>query len=349
MTKYILFPYYNIPFDKPKLIQNGGYINNFFKYEKIDKPPHIMQHHPRIIAIGDIHGDFKLLLNCLRLANVIDSNNNWNGNNTIVVQVGDQIDNCRDFNNCIHHTDDTPHDIEILIYMYKLNKQAKKSGGAVYSLLGNHEIMNIEGDMRYVSYQNILKFGNNFNSGLANRIKYFNIGSEMTKMLGYTRHTGIIIGDLLFVHAGVLPILAKKFNISNINRLIRSWVLGSKTNSKLVHMIKDNLKISPFWIRLFGEIDANLDSNDNNCKKINDTLSLYKLKGMVIGHTPQFFPNNLGINSTCGNKLWRVDFGGSNGFNNFDNGKFHKKRKPQVLEILDDMSNNHILTYNILS
>jgi hypothetical protein len=208
--------------------------------------------------------------------------------------------------------------------------------------------MNIEGDMRYVSYNNILKFGNDFNSGMQNRLKYFRRGSEMAKMMAYTRHSGLIIGEVLFVHAGVLPILAKKFKISNINRLIRSWILGSDQSPKLISMIKDNLKISPFWMRLFGELEPNLDSKDSKCDKINDTLDIYKLKGMVVGHTPQFYPHHKGINSTCNDKLWRVDFGGSNGFNGFDNGSFKKDRKPQVLEILDDMSKDHNLTYNIL-
>jgi len=347
MTKYILSSYY----DSYKNTSNdlrGGYINNFFKYEKIDKPPHIHPRVPRIIAIGDIHGDFNLLIKCLKLGNLIDHNNNWIGGNTVVVQVGDQIDNCRSINNCYDSDKNEAQDIEILVYMYNLNKQAKHTGGVVYSLLGNHEIMNVDGDMRYVSYHNILKFGPNFKSGIENRKNYFKIGNEMTNMLGYTRYVGIIIGDVIFVHAGILPILAKKFNIGNLNRLIRSWLLGNG-NSELVSMIKDNFKISPFWTRFFGELEPNLDDNNSKCKKINDTLNLYKLKGMVVGHTPQFFPHNQGINSTCANKLWRVDIGGSNGFNNFDNGKYYKNRKPQVLEILDDMNSKESkLTYNIL-
>jgi hypothetical protein len=343
MPKYILYSY-NHTIDNNL---SGGYIHNFFKYNKIDKPPHISKNVPRIIAIGDIHGDFKLLIKCLLLANVIDNNYNWIGGNTYVVQVGDQIDNCREINNCIHNND-VANDIEILIFMYNLNKKAKKFGGAVYSLLGNHEIMNIEGDMRYVSYKNLLKFGNDIQSGIQNRVQYFNRGSEMSKMLAYTRHSGLIIGEVLFVHAGILPILAKKFKISNINRLIRSWILGFNTDTNLIKMIKDDIKLSPFWIRLFGELKPNLESNNIKCNEINNTLDIYNLKGMVIGHTPQFFPNHTGINSTCGNKLWRVDFGGSNSFNNFDNGYFKNNRNPQVLEILDDMTPTHNLTYNIL-
>lgn len=51
----------------------------------------------RIIAIGDIHGDYNLAVRSLRLANLIDEDLNWIADppNTIVVQVGDQIDSCR--------------------------------------------------------------------------------------------------------------------------------------------------------------------------------------------------------------------------------------------------------------
>jgi hypothetical protein len=62
---------------------------------------------------------------------------------------------------------------------------------------------------------------------------------------------------------------------------------------------------------------------------------------MVIGHTPQFVNNHSGINKTCGDNLWRVDFGGSFGFNKFDSNyatkhKIMDYRKAQLLEILDD-------------
>lgn len=340
MTKYIITSYNN------DTMAGGGICDNF------DKPPHIVPNTKRIIAIGDIHGDFTLLLKCLKLANVIDNNNQWIGKDTIVVQVGDQIDNCRDVNNCINHKDDAPEDIKILMFMTKLHQEAKKTGGAVYSLIGNHELMNIEGDMRYVSYKNILTFSNNnnFAEGLENRKKYFMRGSEMAKMLACTRNSGIIIGELLFIHAGMLPKLAKNYNIKNINQLIRRWILGNDVSkySSLLSKLKDDLNLSPFWIRLFGDIDTNLNDNNSDCEKLNDTLDLYKLKGMVIGHTPQFYPHNLGINNTCGQKLWRIDFGGSNGFNNYDKGKYNHSRKPQVLEILDDMSNEHNLKFNVL-
>ena len=49
----------------------------------------------RIIAIGDIHGDFDVFIKTLLLGGVIDENNNWIAHDTIVVQLGDQVDSFR--------------------------------------------------------------------------------------------------------------------------------------------------------------------------------------------------------------------------------------------------------------
>ena len=68
------------------------------KYEKI---PHILPKRKRVIAIGDIHGDWELTLKCLKIAGVInkDCTNEkdvkWTGGDTVVVQIGDQVDRCR--------------------------------------------------------------------------------------------------------------------------------------------------------------------------------------------------------------------------------------------------------------
>ena len=49
----------------------------------------------RIIAIGDIHGDFDVFLKTLLLGRIIDKNNNWIAEDTIVIQLGDQVDSIR--------------------------------------------------------------------------------------------------------------------------------------------------------------------------------------------------------------------------------------------------------------
>ena len=116
----------------------------------------------RIIVIGDIHGDWKMMLDTLILAKVIDKKNNWIGKDTVVVQLGDQIDRCRGSGSSCQRPettiDDENSDVKILEFFTNLHNQASKKGGAVYSLLGNHELMNVNGDLRYVSYKGLVEF-----------------------------------------------------------------------------------------------------------------------------------------------------------------------------------------------
>jgi len=329
--------------------------------------PSILPKVGRIIVIGDIHGDFQLTINCLKIANLIDNNLNWIGGNTIVVQIGDQIDRCRPNNYKCNNPDSTINDeasdIKILKLFTKLHKQAINYDGAVFSLLGNHELMAIMGNLNYVSYQGLLEFKNYKNKNIDFKKKYNNLsdveigriarqyafarGNEYAKLLGCTRLSSVIIGNFLFVHAGIIPEFVNKFNITNrediilLNNSIRKWILNL-INVDYVDKIVNSYDYSMFWNRILGNIPPNVNNNDPKCiKYLNPVLNLFKVGNMIIGHTPQFFSNKVGINTTCGNKLWRVDNGASQAFNSFDKqysetGKIIDLRKAQVLEILND-------------
>jgi hypothetical protein len=97
-----------------------------------------------------------------------------------------------------------------------------------------------------------------------------------------------------------------------------------------------------FWDRILGSIPPNMNNNDKKCVQYLDpVLKLLNINGMIVGHTPQYFSNQHGINSTCGNRLYRVDHGGSEAFYKFDNqlkdnGQMADMRKAQVLEITND-------------
>ena len=49
----------------------------------------------KIIAVGDLHGDFKVFVNVLLMCNLIDSNLSWIGRDTYLVQLGDTLDGKR--------------------------------------------------------------------------------------------------------------------------------------------------------------------------------------------------------------------------------------------------------------
>lgn len=341
--------------------------------KEYDALPHILPAKNRIICLGDLHGDYELTLNCLKLANVIDDELNWIAEpaDTVVVQIGDQVDRCRpDVDNKCDNPDTTPFDeasdIKILEFFTDLHEKAKKKGGAVYSLLGNHEILNVTGNMNYVSYEGIKQFedeinpetGKKFESGKEARKYLFKKGNKYATFLACTRQTAIIIGSNLFVHAAIVPQLAKKYNIEDLNLIVRKWLLDLiNDDEKLdgIGKVSDillNYNISPFWPRVLGNLPQNIPLEDETCVEyLMYTLELVNCNNMIVGHTPQpFAKSKTGINVTCRDVkdglnmgVWRVDVGASLGFDNFKNKKIKPLTKPQVLEILNDNE------FNVLS
>jgi len=92
----------------------------------------------RVIAIGDLHGDYQQFQTVMKSAGLIDNKGKWSGGDTHLVQTGDITDRGDGSRDIIDH-------------LVKLAKQAKKKGGYVHMLIGNHEAMNMTGDLRYVT------------------------------------------------------------------------------------------------------------------------------------------------------------------------------------------------------
>jgi hypothetical protein len=314
----------------------------------------------RIIAIGDVHGDFKLVIDSLEIAKVIKRSGNsyeWIGKDTVVVQVGDQNDSCRSLNgSCDHVRHDTADDIKIFKFYTYLHKLAKKEGGGVYSLIGNHEIMNVNGNFSYASNANIDSFknyvdpytGEKFNNAIEARKHAFSRGNEYANMLGCTRNSVLIIGDFLFIHAGMEAKFLQNYRgrgkLHELNALVRNWILNKLSHvSEEEEKVLNNSSYSPFWTRILGSLPPHLPYDDARCQEhLEPILNSYKIKGMIIGHTPQL---DDGINSTCGNKLFRVDVAASKAFHDSDEG-VTQKREPQILEI-KRLSNN-TYKYNVI-
>ena len=98
-----------------------------------------------IVAIADVHNDFDDFVAILRHTGLIDQQNHWTGGKTTFVQVGDLLDR-------------GPKPREVMNLMMALEKESAQAGGRVLALLGNHELMNIMGDLRYVTPANYASF-----------------------------------------------------------------------------------------------------------------------------------------------------------------------------------------------
>jgi hypothetical protein len=104
-----------------------------------------VSHAESVVAIGDVHNDFDDFVAILQHTGLIDKQNHWAGGKTTFVQVGDLLDR-------------GPKPREVMNLMMALEKEAGQAGGRVVSLLGNHEMMNIMGDLRYVTPVNFGSF-----------------------------------------------------------------------------------------------------------------------------------------------------------------------------------------------
>jgi hypothetical protein len=352
--------------DLEKYIETVYRFNNLWKEKcskyEIEQQPHILPPVDRIIVIGDLHGDWEMTLKVLQIAKVIDKDGDWIGGDTVIVQVGDQIDRCRysgiPCNDKNATKPDEGNDWKILQYFTKLHIQALKVGGAVYSLLGNHELMNVKGDFRYVSYEGLQEF-NNYNviDKKGNKIEFkngedarrwaFTPGNPISEFLACTRQVALIIGSNLFVHAGVLPKIAKKYNVKNLNQLMSLYLWDELKKPAKYRDVFESSDYSPLWNRVFGNmgkdgLKGNISST--KCDNILDPLKdIYKVDKIYVGHTP-FMEN--GISSICNGRIWLTDYGLSTAFDKYDKSETEDRsstRQAQVLEILKDGKEINIL------
>ena len=245
-----------------------------------DKPiPTIIPPVQRIIAMGDIHGDFEVALRMFRTAHLIDEQFRWIAQppDTVVVQVGDQIDSCRPIPGrfscdvpATRKEDNQADDLRVMRFFDEMHEKAQRAGGAVYSLLGNHELLNAKGVMTYVSYADGHQFryqedGVEYH-GLEGRKKAFAPGGPIARSMGCNRTSVLVIGSTLFAHAGILPAISKYFDNSRmvdpddrlryINILVSKWLLGivlPANEERILRLIRDG-QDSPFWNRILGDI-----------------------------------------------------------------------------------------------
>ena len=98
-----------------------------------------------VVAIADVHGDFDDFIAILRRTGLTDQQNHWTAGKTTFVQTGDLLDR-------------GPKPREVMDLMMALEKEAGQAGGRVVDLLGNHEVMNIMGDLRYVTPLNYASY-----------------------------------------------------------------------------------------------------------------------------------------------------------------------------------------------
>lgn len=259
----------------------------------------------RIVAIGDLHGDYGSYLQTLRAAGLIDGRDQWSGGETHLVQLGDIPDRGADTRKIIAH-------------MAGLAKQAKKKGGRVHNLLGNHEAMNSYGDLRYVSAGEYAAFTGRDSETL--RDAYFrnvltdlerrdpqafatlpeNFREEWNKThpLGWVEHqqawnprwnpkgeyfqwvmnrpVAIQINDMIFLHGGLSGAYCRNSLASLTDQARAALREGDPSTPDIL-----TDQWGPLWYR--GLSGAEPAASDETVAAI---LDQHKASRIVVGHTP---------------------------------------------------------------
>lgn len=290
----------------------------------------------RIVAVGDLHGDFDAWQAIARDAGIVDRQGHWTGGKTILVQMGDVTDRWSD-------------SLKIIRSLMQLQKEAPRKGGKIVVILGNHEAMNLLGDNRYTTTGEYAAFVDAQSQARRDRVYEANrarleaayraqdpkLTPEQIRAswmaehpLGWVEHrlawepSGelgkwatanpaiVKIGATLFAHGGISREYAKE-PLESVNNRVASAMAASDDNPASI--LTDPL--GPLWFRGLVMKDPDADAERTRAKppaplvtseqELNDVLALYGADRLVIGHTPSL----KGIEITGNGRLARIDTG----------------------------------------
>lgn len=293
---------------------------------------------PRIVAVGDLHGDFKAWQDIARGAGLINAGDHWAGGKTILVQLGDILDR-------------EPDSLKIVRNLRQLQKEAPRKGGRVVVVLGNHEAMNLLGDNRYTTAGEYAAFADSQSAARRDRVYDANkaqleaaakaqnpqIRPDQVRAawvaqhpLGWVEHrlawgpSGdlgrwatanpaiVKIGGTLFAHGGISTEYAKQ-PIDAVNKRIATAMAAGDESPASV--LTDPL--GPLWYRGLVTADADAQAARAAMKppapvltpdqELTAVLASYGAQRLVIGHTPSL----KGIQITSNGRLARIDTGNS--------------------------------------
>ncbi|WP_441334798.1 metallophosphoesterase [Lysobacter sp. CA199] len=218
----------------------------------------------RIAALSDVHGQYELMVRLLRNNGIVDRKLNWRYGRGHLVVVGDVFDRGPKVN-------------QALWLLYGLEQQARAAGGGVHLLLGNHEIMVLANDLRYVNdgYQrNAAVLGTS----------YIDLYGPQTVLGRWLRSKPVIaqVNDVLFVHGGIASsYFALDLTRAQINQRYRATLGTTKSvwqgNPELAALY--NGKTSPIWYRgYFTDPELKQEQVDAIAARLG-------VEHIVVGHT----------------------------------------------------------------
>ena len=228
----------------------------------------------RVVAVGDVHGDFSRFVMVLRHAGLIDNSKNWCGGKTRLVQTGDILDR-------------GPDSRLVMDLIMKLEQQAPIQGGAVHFLLGNHESMLLSGDIRYVHPGEADSHG-----GFKEMIRNMRLTGRYGKWLA--AHNAVVrINHTLFLHAGISEEYSE-FSPEQINDAVRKALLFPEEH------YESRGSEGPLWYRGWA-----VDRSSAAERTVEQALESSGASFAVIGHTVRI----QGIGTRFAGRVIMIDTG----------------------------------------
>ncbi len=222
-----------------------------------------------ILAVSDIHGDYEELTAFLETARVIDQNLRWSWGRGHLVILGDVFDRGDRVTEC-------------LWLIHRLEREAREAGGRVHYVLGNHELMVLHRDHRYVNekyLRGIVDVTTLWYEDL------FGPDMELGRWLR-TKHAAVRLNHVLFVHGGLGPAaVARGLDLDELNQVTRASI--DMRSYELVFGEEPRFVLGvegPFWYRGYhgplGDFYERITS-----EQLQEVLGFYDAESVVVGHT----------------------------------------------------------------
>jgi hypothetical protein len=229
----------------------------------------------RLVAVGDVHGDYGQFVKVLQAAQVIDEAGRWIGGKTHLVQTGDVLDRGAESRKAMD-------------LLMQLETEAAKAGGAVHALIGNHEALVLLGQWHYVTPGEFEAFG-----GEEEFRRAMSADGRYGKWI--RGHNAVVkINECLFVHGGLTADLAANHSLAEINAAVRADL--AKNSGSGLAMDPGG----PLWDRSLAEGDE-----DRVAREADAVLKKYGARHIVIGHTV----SQSGVAPRAGGRVVQIDVG----------------------------------------
>ena len=234
----------------------------------------------RILLIGDLHGNHDKLLQFLQAQQIIDAKGEWCWGEGQLVFCGDVMDRGLKV-------------LPLLWLLCRLEQQAAEAGGAVHVLLGNHELMVMQEDYRYVHPRLLYLYAK---AGMAYGEPYgpdWYLGQWLR-----SRNSVLRLNNLLISHAGISPAVARQqLSIAEINKLVRAAIDKGRPSEQQELLTTAQ---GPLWYR--GYLMDHPYYAPASQAQTEAVLAYYDAKALVVAHTTVPY-----IQQRLDGKLWAID------------------------------------------